>query len=183
MKRECPIVGDLLPLYLEHMVSAESAELVESHLRECEVCRAEYESLRRGEAVPCAAEEGNGLRPFRRLMKRIRRPISALAYGLTVLFVFFGFSLTAGEDMLYNGLIMPIVGAFCYAVFRRAALYKMPLLLLGVDLAAWALGMAEISLAEAFLWTLLYGALALAGALCAGLLHYAFRKEIKEDEK
>ena len=38
MKNECNIVRDLLPLYIENMVSAESAQFVEAHLSKCPEC-------------------------------------------------------------------------------------------------------------------------------------------------
>ena len=41
MKNECSIVRDLLPLYVEQMVSAETGEFVEEHLEGCEACRKE----------------------------------------------------------------------------------------------------------------------------------------------
>ena len=46
MKNECSIIKDLLPLYAEHMVSPDTEEFVEEHLKTCEACRKEYESLR-----------------------------------------------------------------------------------------------------------------------------------------
>ena len=39
MKKQCGIVEDLLPLYHDGVCSAESRELVEAHLAQCEVCR------------------------------------------------------------------------------------------------------------------------------------------------
>ena len=46
MKQECSIVQDLLPLYVEDMVSPETAEFVGEHLKSCETCQAEVQSLR-----------------------------------------------------------------------------------------------------------------------------------------
>ena len=47
----CDIVRDLLPLYQEGMLSPDSVEFVEGHLKTCPDCRAERELLRR-ETVP-----------------------------------------------------------------------------------------------------------------------------------
>ncbi len=41
MRNECNIIQDLLPLYAEHMVSEDSAELVREHLSRCEACQAQ----------------------------------------------------------------------------------------------------------------------------------------------
>ena len=46
MKNECSIIRDILPLYVENMVSEDTAEFVKEHLESCPVCRAELEKLR-----------------------------------------------------------------------------------------------------------------------------------------
>lgn len=45
MEKECNIVGDLLPLYTEKMVCADTEEFVKTHLEKCETCRKEYEQM------------------------------------------------------------------------------------------------------------------------------------------
>ncbi len=49
MKNECSIVRDLLPLYVEQMVSAETGEFVEEHLEGCEACRKECAGLKQSQ--------------------------------------------------------------------------------------------------------------------------------------
>ena len=46
MKKECSIVRDLLPLYVEQMVSADTGEFVKEHLEGCGECLAEYERIK-----------------------------------------------------------------------------------------------------------------------------------------
>ena len=46
MKNECNIVRDILPLYVEDMVSEETAKFVKEHLVECENCREYYEGMK-----------------------------------------------------------------------------------------------------------------------------------------
>ncbi len=41
--KDCPIVVDLLPLYLEQKASRESAEFVQQHLKVCDSCRKEMQ--------------------------------------------------------------------------------------------------------------------------------------------
>ena len=45
MKTNCDVIRDLLPLYAEHITSEATNALVEEHLAECEVCRAELEQM------------------------------------------------------------------------------------------------------------------------------------------
>ena len=182
MKRECHIVGDLLPLYLENMVSEESAALIEEHFRVCESCCKEYESLKKNVEAISKKNTVEDIRPFKKLMKKINRQTAMLSYGLIVLFIFFGFSLTADADMMYNSLIMPVVGIFGYIVFRKSAFLKMPVLLLVVDSLAWTLGMSEMPFSEVLFWTVIYYCVSVVGTLSAMLLHYAFRKENKDEE-
>lgn len=52
MKDMCRIIGDMLPLYLDGMLSEESAAFVEEHLQGCEACRAELEKLKVPDGVP-----------------------------------------------------------------------------------------------------------------------------------
>lgn len=44
-KYECGIILDLLPLYIEGMVSPETEEVIQQHLLECEACRQVYEEM------------------------------------------------------------------------------------------------------------------------------------------
>ena len=48
MKTECSVVRDLLPLYIEDMVSAETAQYVNEHLKNCDECQAELANFKEG---------------------------------------------------------------------------------------------------------------------------------------
>ena len=90
MKQECSIVRDLLPLYVEDMVSPETAELVGGHLAACEACQAEYQSLRQPPDVAPPAQEERPEAPLRRLqrkllLKRIQTALLAGGFVLVVL--------------------------------------------------------------------------------------------------
>ena len=45
MNRDCEIVQDLLPLYVDGICSHSSAELVETHVRDCEICQSAFEKM------------------------------------------------------------------------------------------------------------------------------------------
>jgi len=51
MKNECNIVRDLLPLYVEDMVSADTVAFVEEHLEKCAECRAELEDMKKSNGL------------------------------------------------------------------------------------------------------------------------------------
>lgn len=50
MRNECNIIRDLLPLYVEQMVSTDTAEYVEEHLKGCRECLQEYEQMKEPQA-------------------------------------------------------------------------------------------------------------------------------------
>lgn len=47
MKNECNFVRDVLPLYLENMVSEETSSFVKEHLESCPTCAAEFGKSKR----------------------------------------------------------------------------------------------------------------------------------------
>ena len=51
MKNECSYVRDVLPLYLENMVSEETAKFVKEHLENCPECAKEFEDMKTGKKV------------------------------------------------------------------------------------------------------------------------------------
>lgn len=57
MKNECSIVRDILPLYLENMVSDETGTFVNEHLKGCPECTAELEALKAGTKVEKVGSE------------------------------------------------------------------------------------------------------------------------------
>lgn len=181
MKTECSIVKDLLPLYAEDMVSRETAQYVSDHLKECPECRAELAELRENAALTAIESESipntDAAKPFKKIMKRMNRQFHMLAYSLIIFFIFLGFAWTAGENLMYNSLIMPIVGIFGYYVFKWKAVYKVPVLLLLIDLAVFAFQLVEIGFADTIGWTFIYSIFVLIGVAIAFLLHYALRKE------
>lgn len=184
MKMECSIVRDLLPLYMEDMVSPETAKYVGEHLKVCSECEAELANLKEGEHLETIEKNKaipkDSVKPFKKMMKRMNRQFYMLAYSLIIFFVFLGFGWTAGENLMYNSVIMPIVGVFGYYVFRWKAIYKMPVLLLFIDLFIFLFQIVEIGFVDTLGWTGIYGFFVWIGILIAFLLHFAFRKEDQE---
>lgn len=90
MKQECSIVRDLLPLYVENMVSPETAEFVRGHLAACETCQAEVQRLRQPPDVTPPTQEERPEAPLRLLqrkllLKRIQTALLAGAFVLVIL--------------------------------------------------------------------------------------------------
>lgn len=47
MSNKCNLIKDILPLYVEDMVSTDTREFVSEHLEHCEECHAEFERMRK----------------------------------------------------------------------------------------------------------------------------------------
>ena len=82
MKNECSIVRDILPLYLENMVSDETGAFVKEHLKDCSECTAELEALK---AEPKVEKIGSEMRDsleveVMKSMKATRKKFRKKAY-------------------------------------------------------------------------------------------------------
>ncbi|WP_202081486.1 zf-HC2 domain-containing protein [Caldalkalibacillus salinus] len=53
---KCTIIQDVLPLYLDKVVSQDTKEMVEDHLQHCDKCQKEYESMKRELCIPVETE-------------------------------------------------------------------------------------------------------------------------------
>lgn len=180
MKTDCYIVRDLLSLYVEDMVSEETALYVKEHLENCPNCKAELEGLQNFEKWEQVEENNTAevqTKSFKKIMKRVNRKLNSLAYAVIIIFAFLGFSLTGGSDLMYNSIIMPVVGVFAYYVFRWSALYKLPILIIVINFLACRFRIVEFDIISLLPWSGIYCVLAFVGVLIAFLLHFAFRKE------
>ena len=83
MRNECNIIRDILPLYIEDMVSAETAELVEEHLKNCVSCRIELQNMKRESRIESYAKEkqADDLAPLKAIKNKLRRYSRALKVG------------------------------------------------------------------------------------------------------
>ncbi|MBQ6935296.1 MAG: zf-HC2 domain-containing protein [Clostridia bacterium] len=182
MKNECKIISDLLPLYLENMVCDETSEFVKNHLFECENCRKDFEALKNGADLKevfkeDAEKQPENIKPFKRIMKKMNMQVHSISYLLIIFFIFFGFLSMNSANVFYNSLIMPIVGVFGYIIFRFKAFYKLPVLLLVINLLACLFNLADVEFIDIFFWTAIFTAFVDAGIIIAFLIHFAFRKE------
>ena len=192
MKKKCNIVRDLIPLVVEDMASEDSVSFVNEHINTCVSCRAEYKRMKNTEPFETshnfAVEQKVKKRTFQMAKRKFTRHAQLVSFGVLLIALVIGLSLTAGMEMFFNALIMPIVGVLGYIVFRWKALYKMPALLLILDvvvnfiaffLDAYGYASNYIEFSGFALYALIYIVFMCVGILIAGLLHFAFKKEEK----
>jgi hypothetical protein len=82
MKNECSVVRDILPLYLEHMVSEETGAFVKEHLENCPACAAELEAMKaepKAEKIDSAMQSSLDAE-VSKSMKAVRKRLRKMAY-------------------------------------------------------------------------------------------------------
>ncbi len=105
MKKECSIVRDVLPLYLENMVSEDTAVFVKEHLENCSDCTAELEHLQSGvqidvEETPQREHDAEIITAFqKKIAKRILEAVVAVFLIFAVLF---------SAMLIYTGISYPV---------------------------------------------------------------------------
>lgn len=75
MKCRCGIIKDLLPLYVDHVCSDESKELIDQHLLECENCKSYLNLLREAQDVEDAAYDEEKESRKVKMMVRMKRKL------------------------------------------------------------------------------------------------------------
>ena len=172
-KITCDMCMDLIPLVKDGIASEDSRLAVEEHVKSCEDCRKMYE----GEVTePSIVNVDLELE-----LGKLKRKLQTFSTVLMMFGGFFGLSLTASEEMFYNSLIMPVIGALGYVIFRWGAVYQIPILLLVMQLLINCFGMIRgmeiMPVMGVVTWVGIYSIFVGIGVLVAGLLHFAFRKE------
>ena len=93
MKNECSIVRDILPLFLENMVSDETAEAIKEHLDGCPECASELEALKTGKKIekvnPEASDfEAEVLKSIKNIRKKLRKKVLRVGSVIAAVFAF-----------------------------------------------------------------------------------------------
>ena len=171
-KISCDVCMDLLPLVKDGIASEDSRLAVEEHIKDCEVCRMRQEGELAESSINADLERELG---------KLKRKLQIFSTVVMMFGVFFGVSLTASEGTFYNSLVMPVIGALGYVIFRWKAVYQVPLLLLVMHFLTSAFGvirgMEDISVMGVIMWVAIYSIFVELGVLAAGLIHFAVRKE------
>lgn len=110
MNEKCSIVQDLLPLYTEDMVRAETRGFIDTHLAGCADCQSALSALRAD--VPAAPEVNAApLRGIRRELWRQKLTAVLLAVALALTLAFSGYAyLTAPQYLSYNEVELALLG-------------------------------------------------------------------------
>lgn len=88
---KCTIIQDVLPLYIDEVVSQDTKEMVDEHLQHCDKCKMEYESMKRALYIPVENKDTlfNNISKKWRKKKVIISTVSILATAIILIGVFF----------------------------------------------------------------------------------------------
>lgn len=176
----CNVCMDLMPLVKDGIASEDSCILVREHLTGCEQC-----ALAFGESTkPDLVMDDTAV------LGKIKKQVTLFLMGSILAGTLLGLVLADGMGMFYNALIMPAIGGFGYLLLKRKA-YLVPLGLLLFS-SVWTSireavrGMLTYASTTEWIlssvwWSVIFAAFSGLGVLIAWLLHYAFRKEGKNE--
>ncbi|TKI72825.1 hypothetical protein FC756_00625 [Lysinibacillus mangiferihumi] len=89
-KIKCTIIQDVLPLYIDEVVSQDTKEMVDEHLQSCDKCQKEYESMKQDLYIPVENKDSlfNNISKKWRKKKVIVSIISILVTAIILIGVF-----------------------------------------------------------------------------------------------
>lgn len=171
-KISCDICIDLMPLVKDEVASDDSKKAVHEHIKSCADCKHIY-----GEEVIFENSE-------KKILNDMQKHLTYMCIIIIGVGILLGSSLTASQDMFYNILIMPTIGAMSYLLLEKKSIYVCMAVFVAsylkclYDISALLLENGiGISLIAPLFWPLIYVALTACGILIAALLHFGFSKE------
>ena len=175
MKISCEVILDLIPLVKDGVASRDSEILVKEHLKSCESCKAEFQAM---EGVQLKNPSIND----EKIVFAIKHSIFITQSIMLVAGGFLGVALTNSSNIFYNLIIMPILGAFSYAIYKKKCYFTA----IAIFLFTYIWQSSEGIISQGFSWEQLqyglffssiYVFLIGIGVIIAMLLKFAFKKE------
>ncbi len=180
MTLPCDVVLDLMPLVKDGVASEASVLLVNEHLDKCENCRNEFKILDNFNLNDADIKD-------EKIISAIKRSIFISQFIVLIAGGIFGIALSNSMDMLYNLIIMPIIGGISYIILKRRW-YLAPLGIFTLTFV-WQSIMGVIEdgigwgvLQRGFYFSVIYTFLVGLGVLIAVLLKFAFMKGEKDEK-
>lgn len=170
MNKVCFIIRDLLPLYSENLLSEETTEWANEHLKECEECNALVEAsfieLNTAPIESTLDQES--------MFKKINRRLSMYQ----IIFVALSFFLAANTSMLKGsfGFILwyPVLGLLTYLFYKDI---KLVFMLSFIPMFIWSFGLNFIDFTKgAYIDTTFFSFLgtSLISSLFPAVIHFIF---------
>ena len=132
---ECYIIQDLLPLYIDHACSEQTAEDIKKHLQSCEKCKKLYEEMSSDICVNLHTPEFNSQTLFYHAKKSVLGIILALAMVISCFAINAGGAWMGGKASLSNLVITALYVIF-WSVFSIISRKYEPLIKISLVVSA-----------------------------------------------
>jgi hypothetical protein len=176
----CDVCLDLIPIVKDNVASADSSTLVYAHIKTCESCRAQFTST---------LTNFNDTVDDKKIINAIKKSFYFTGFIFIACGALIGIYLSNSNDVFYNFLIMPMVGACGYltlkehftlvpvSIFVLSYIGQMIQTILDGALSS---GFKVELFYHPLFFSIIYVCLTIVGIFIATLLKFAFRKEGKE---
>ena len=84
-KRDCKIVQDLLPIYIENLTNEETNNFIEEHLRNCSECKTVLENMKKEIPVSTTQKDNREVK----YMKKYSKKLKTLKYALLIIIILY----------------------------------------------------------------------------------------------
>ena len=113
MSDKCNLIKDILPLYVEDMVSTDTREFVREHLEHCAECRVEFERMRKATKFIPDADPDTDIVPLKRVkrdlfIKRLQTICFTAILACAIVMIVFGI-LTSPKFFPYSANLLNVI--------------------------------------------------------------------------
>lgn len=113
MSNKCNLIKDILPLYVEDMVSTDGREFVSKHLEHCAECRAEFERMQKATKFIPDTDPDTDIVPLKRVkrdlfIKRLQTICFTAILACAIVMIVFGI-LTSPKFYPYSDSLLNVV--------------------------------------------------------------------------
>ncbi len=102
--KNCNLIKDLLPLYIEDLLSMESEDIVKKHLKSCKECREELKILKEDNNIQIEVDENEIEQKGKKILDKIKKSQDRIKYT----FILFSMILAVSNGYLSNGFMSTI---------------------------------------------------------------------------
>ena len=149
---DCQVAKDLMPLYVEDLVSEESRTFIEEHMKTCDDCKQHYEQMKKDYADGNAKDE-SGTQPHDKLIANFVKYQNWLklsfAFVLTMAAVVFSMTPVPFLSTFFLLVAAPVASAFLYKKVW-------PLLIINALSVAIAVSIPSETISEAVFFGILF---------------------------
>ncbi len=124
MKLSCKIYQDLIPLYIENLLSSDSKDLLEAHLASCLDCQNHL--IQTTETLASTSSSMDSANKAV-MIKKLHRQINLTQWAFLSCGIFLAILFTLSDTLVQNIIFLPLMGLIGYFFTRKA--FSIPLLL------------------------------------------------------